>query len=165
MMHPETMELLGKMLIMLKRYGEEDTLVYIRERILTGRYPKDVYKRQNVFSNVIGQISIGDTGYAMVVDAKGNIIAHPDSELIPQMMNYISLASQDGSYQTMADCVSSAIAGESGFGEVTLDGVSKYVSYAPISNAKGWSCIMIATPSEHTPVSYTHLDVYKRQQM
>ena len=24
----------------------------------------------NVFSNVIGQISIGDTGYAMVVDAK-----------------------------------------------------------------------------------------------
>ena len=40
MMHPETMELLGKMLIMLKRYGEEDTLVYIRERILTGRYPK-----------------------------------------------------------------------------------------------------------------------------
>lgn len=40
MMHPETMELLGKMLIMLKRYGEEDTLVYIRERILTGKYPK-----------------------------------------------------------------------------------------------------------------------------
>lgn len=40
MMHTETMELLGKMLIMLKRYGEEDTLVYIRERILTGRYPK-----------------------------------------------------------------------------------------------------------------------------
>lgn len=40
MMHPETMELLGKMLIMLKRYGEEDTLVYIKERILTGRYPK-----------------------------------------------------------------------------------------------------------------------------
>lgn len=54
----------------------------------------------------------------------------------------------------MADCVSSAIAGESGFGEVTLDGVSKYVSYAPISNAKGWSCIMIATPSEHTQSIY-----------
>ena len=90
----------------------------------------------------------------MVVDAKGNIIAHPDSELIPQMMNYISLASQDGSYQTMADCVSSAIAGESGFGEVTLDGVSKYVSYAPISNAEGWSCIMVATPSEHTQSIY-----------
>ena len=40
MMHPESMELLGKMLIMLKRYGEEDTLVYIRERILTGKYLK-----------------------------------------------------------------------------------------------------------------------------
>lgn len=111
----------------------------------------------NVFSNVIGQISIGDTGYAMVVDAKGNIIAHPDSELIPQQMNYISLASQDGSYQTMADCVSSAIAGESGFGEVTLDGVSKYVSYAPISNAEGWSCIMVATPSEHTGNIYNSI--------
>ncbi len=36
MMHPKTMKLLGKMLIMLKRYGEEDTLIYIKNRILNG---------------------------------------------------------------------------------------------------------------------------------
>lgn len=36
MMHPKTMQLLGKMLVMLKRYGEEDTLIYIRNRILKG---------------------------------------------------------------------------------------------------------------------------------
>ena len=108
----------------------------------------------NVFSDVIGQISIGDTGYAMVVDAKGNIIAHPNAELIPQQMNYIKMASEDSSYQPMADCVSAAITGESGFGEVTLDGVAKYVSYAPIDNVNGWSCIMVATPSEHTQSIY-----------
>ena len=34
MIHPDTERLLGKLLLMLKLYGEEDTLRYIRERIL-----------------------------------------------------------------------------------------------------------------------------------
>ena len=34
MMHPNTMKLLEKMLVMLRKYGEEDTLIYIKNRIL-----------------------------------------------------------------------------------------------------------------------------------
>ncbi len=34
MIHPDTERLLGKMLLMLKLYGEEDTLRYIRDRII-----------------------------------------------------------------------------------------------------------------------------------
>lgn len=34
MMHPETERLLGKMLVMLKKFGEENTLQYIKNRIL-----------------------------------------------------------------------------------------------------------------------------------
>ncbi len=34
MMHPQTMRLLGKLLVMLKKYGEEETLSYIKNRLL-----------------------------------------------------------------------------------------------------------------------------------
>lgn len=37
MIHPDTERLLGKLLLMLKLYGEEDTLCYIRDRVLKNR--------------------------------------------------------------------------------------------------------------------------------
>ncbi len=104
----------------------------------------------NIFSSIIGEITIGQTGYAMVADKDGCIISHPDSEIIPQRINYITLAQSDSSYAAMGECMSKAINGESGFGEVTLDGESKYIYYAPIEGTDGWSCIMVANPAEHT---------------
>jgi len=34
MIHPDTKRLLGKLLVMLKKYGEEETLMYIKYAIL-----------------------------------------------------------------------------------------------------------------------------------
>lgn len=104
----------------------------------------------NVFSEVIGSISIGETGYAIVVDRNGYVIAQPDSTLLAEHLNYITLAQDDSSYSSIAECTSKAINGETGFAEVKLDGKDKFVSYAPIEDTNGWSCLMIATPSEHT---------------
>lgn len=108
----------------------------------------------NVFSKVISNISIGDTGYAIVVDKNGYVIAQPDQDTLTDHLSYIELARNDSSYSAMADVISKAINVESGFSEVVLQGVSKYVSYAPIDGTEGWSCIMVATPSEHTQSIY-----------
>lgn len=108
----------------------------------------------NVFSKVISNISIGDTGYAIVVDKNGYVIAQPDQDTLTDHLSYIELAQNDSSYSAMADVISKAINVESGFSEVVLQGVSKYVSYAPIDGTEGWSCIMVATPSEHTQSIY-----------
>ncbi len=104
----------------------------------------------STFSAVIGQTKIGETGYTMVVDQTGTIIAYPDETKLTERINYKTLAQADSSYQGIADCISEAIRGENGFAEVTLDGVNKYVTYAPIANTDGWSCLVVATPSEHT---------------
>ena len=109
----------------------------------------------NVFSKVISNISIGDTGYAIVVDKNGYVIAQPDQDTLTDHLSYTELAQNDSSYSAMADVISKAVNGESGFGEVALQGVSKYVSYAPIDGTEGWSCVMIATPSEHTQSIYS----------
>lgn len=108
----------------------------------------------NVFSKVISNISIGDTGYTIVVDKNGYVIAQPDQDTLTDHLSYIELARNDSSYSAMADVISKAINVESGFSEVVLQGVSKYVSYAPIDGTEGWSCIMVATPSEHTQSIY-----------
>ena len=104
----------------------------------------------NTFSAVIGETKIGETGYAMAIDQTGTIIAYPDETKLTERINYKTLAQADSSYQGIADCISNAIKGEKGFAEVTLDGVDKYVTYAPIANTEGWSCLVVATPSEYT---------------
>lgn len=104
----------------------------------------------STFSAVIGQTKIGETGYTMAVDQTGTIIAYPDEAKLTERINYKTLAQADSSYQGIADCISEAIRGENGFAEVTLDGVNKYVTYAPIENTDGWSCLVVATPSEYT---------------
>lgn len=104
----------------------------------------------STFSAVIGQTKIGETGYTMAIDQTGTIIAYPDETKLTERINYKTLAQADSSYQGIADCISNAIRGENGFAEVTLDGVNKYVTYAPIANTDGWSCIVVATPSEYT---------------
>lgn len=104
----------------------------------------------STFSAVIGQTRIGETGYTMAVDQTGTIIAYPDEEKLTERINYKTLAQADSSYQGIADCISKAVRGENGFAEVNLDGVNKYVTYAPIENTDGWSCLVVATPSEYT---------------
>ena len=111
----------------------------------------------DVFSEVIGNISIGETGYAIVVDRNGYVIAQPDSTLLTEHLNYITLAQDDSSYSSIAECTGKAINGETGFAEVKLDGKDKFVSYAPIEDTNGWSCLMIATPSEHTGNIYNSI--------
>lgn len=102
------------------------------------------------FSEVIGKITIGKTGYAFVVDKDGYIIAHPDGTLIDQRVNYIKLAETDSSYTEVAEAVKLAATGESGFASVRIDGMNRYICYAPIEGEQQWSCFIVANPSEHT---------------
>ncbi|MGN0578249.1 MAG: methyl-accepting chemotaxis protein [Ruminiclostridium sp.] len=106
------------------------------------------------FSEVIGEITIGKTGYAFVVDKDGYIIAHPDETYIDRRVNYIELAKSDSSYADVADVISSATAGESGFASVNIDGMNRYLCYAPIDGEQQWSCIIAANPAEHTSSIY-----------
>ncbi|MGN0656985.1 MAG: methyl-accepting chemotaxis protein [Ruminiclostridium sp.] len=106
------------------------------------------------FSDVIGKITIGKTGYAFVVDKDGYVIAHPDETFIDNRVNYIELAETDSSYADVAEVIRKASAGESGFASVKIDGMNRYLCYAPIEGDQQWSCIIAANPAEHTNSIY-----------
>ncbi len=125
-----------------------------------------------VFSDVVGQITIGESGYAMVLDSHGTVIGHPNPDVIDQRINYITMAQSNYAFSSIAEVLKNAISGNdqqaesgeqdteagiearSGFGQAVLDGVNKFLYYTPIEDTDGWSCVLVATPSEHTGKIY-----------
>lgn len=89
-------------------------------------------------TNMISNISYGETGYAFILNQNGTIIAHPEFELVLAQDNAINNAQNDPSLASLARVKEQMITGENGYGEYTYDDTSKVVGYAPIPGTT-WS--------------------------
>lgn len=89
--------------------------------------------------DVVGSLTLGETGYAFLADGQGNLAAHPDSELITQGIREV----HEGALAEVADRMLSL---ETGAGQYTDAGVQKLVAFAPIDSA-GWS-IAFSVPQD-----------------
>ena len=99
-------------------------------------------------NDIVRSIKISDNCGAYIIDKNGNTIADLDSELVKRGENIEQLAAADTSgqagYKTLAKAHESMRAGESGVAEYTLNGVSKFLAYAPIQDSNGWSLAIYA---------------------
>lgn len=93
-------------------------------------------------TDIVSTINISPNSRAQIVDASGKIIAHVDSQYMD--MNMIELARQNADYKGIASLLSEQIKGATGFGQYTLEGVGKFLSYAPISGTPDWSVSVFA---------------------
>lgn len=102
---------------------------------------------QETFLNeIVISINVSKNGSAYMLDKDGNVIAHKNIELVENKDNSIEQAKTDPSQKAVAKLEAKMIAGETGFGQYTYNGVSKFLAYAPISGTNGWS-IAINAPS------------------
>ncbi|MDF2679726.1 MAG: methyl-accepting chemotaxis protein [Brevibacillus sp.] len=87
-------------------------------------------------SEFIGQIKLGDTGYAMIVDRLGKLVAHPDKTyaLKRPAMDQLSI-------------IQKVMAGQSGFEQVTLNGAEYFSAYQYDSSLK-WGMIVVQSVAE-----------------
>ena len=92
-------------------------------------------------SEIINQEKFGKTGYAFMLDEQGLIMAYPDEKQV-LVKNMIKEESQ-----TLAEIAKKMIAGGSGSGEYTYQGVSKISAFAPIKST-GWSIAVSAPKNE-----------------
>jgi methyl-accepting chemotaxis protein len=83
-------------------------------------------------SSRITSTTIGETGYAFMVDAETTVIAHSNKELLLSA----ALTDQDG----MQQLTERVMTGEAGVEEYTYDGVEKISGYAPVP-LTGWRII------------------------
>ncbi|MED4782466.1 methyl-accepting chemotaxis protein [Brevibacillus choshinensis] len=87
-------------------------------------------------SEFIGQIKVGDTGYAMIVDRLGKLVAHPDKTYALKRPSMDQL-----------NIVQDVIAGQSGFKQVTLNGSEYFSAYQYDSSLK-WGMIVVQSVAE-----------------
>ena len=109
-------------------------------------------------NDIVRSIKISDNCGAYIIDKDGNTIADLDSELVKRGENIEQLAAADTSgqagYKTLAKAHESMRAGESGVAEYTLNGVSKFLAYAPIQDSNGWSLAIYAPTGDFMDSTY-----------
>ncbi len=102
----------------------------------------------DTFSSMLDNISVGETGYAFVMDKTGTIVAHKDRNYINQITNYLDKAKENSSFADAADLTKNMISLKTGSQAYTVNGSQNYAAYCPIAETDGWSIGVAARVSE-----------------
>lgn len=100
------------------------------------------------FSNIISEISLGESGFAFVVDNQGQIVAHKDKEYVRSLSNYITLKEEDSKYSDVAASVEKMINDESNTETIKYNNQDYYITYSPIESDENWSLAILVPKSE-----------------
>jgi methyl-accepting chemotaxis protein len=90
--------------------------------------------------SMMEQFQIGQSGYSMLLTSEGNVMYHPDKELIMAE----PLTSQAGDIGEIAKKMT---AGKSGLEKAKIDGEQYYIGYEPVTTT-GWSVATTVTEDE-----------------
>lgn len=82
----------------------------------------------------INEIKLAQSGYAYVIQGDGLTIIHPDK----QMVMKTNLLTDQNTDTKLKDITGRMIKGEKGIGSYTVNGITKYVAFAPIPGSH-WS--------------------------
>lgn len=99
----------------------------------------------SVLTEMVSDITYGETGYAYIINGEGIAIAHPNYELVTTFNSFTENAKTDSSLQALANIEAKMMNGEAGVGTYSYDGITKYMGYAPVSGT-AWS-LSLATPT------------------
>lgn len=98
-------------------------------------------------SNVMADIKVGDTGYAMIVNEAGTIQGHPEKQFVKDQINFITQAQENGSETGESLAISEMIQNKAGYYEYTdLDGTNQMMAYYTLEN--GWIMSVTALEEE-----------------
>jgi methyl-accepting chemotaxis protein len=104
---------------------------------------------QSVLNDIAGSFAISENGSAYVLDKNGLTIAHIDLKRVASD-NIGQLAQSNTSLSALAALHNKAVAGETGFGQYSFQGVRKLLAYTPIVGTDGWAVCINAPTSDFT---------------
>ncbi len=133
------------------REGGSGLVVYVAAKAnnLSG-YKGIVYGvlSADIFSDMANDATIGQTGFSLITDKTGTIIAHKDKKTVSDFTNYISLSQKDARYSQIANVIQAMVKSRTDGQEYNLNGAQSYISYTPIKDTDGWSIGVTAKVSE-----------------
>ena len=112
---------------------------------------------EKFLNDIMATIEVSENSSAYMLDKNGNTIAHINMENVMSGENTTEDAKTDSSLAELADLESKMVAGETGFGSYSYDGVSKYLAYSPVSGTDGWSLGVNAYTSDFMATTYRNI--------
>lgn len=109
--------------------------------------------------DMVAEIKVSPSAGAQIIDKNGTIIAHPDEARVLRGDNSIEIAKTDETRVPIAELEKLQTQGKSGFGTYQMDGISKFLAFAPIAGTNGWSLGVNAPESEFMEVSAQSLRI------
>lgn len=99
------------------------------------------------FCDITEEIAFGKSESAFMITKDGTCVAHQNRENVKNIANIIESAKTDLQFAELAELQKKMIAGETGTGSYTVDGVRKYMGYAPVEGMS-WSLAVTAPETE-----------------
>ena len=101
----------------------------------------------NKLSDIISDITMGKSGKAYVINNEGSVIAHSNIDLVKNAYNVFDEMKTDSSLESLGKIHQQMVEGNTGVGEYTFTGITKYLGYAPV-NGTDWSLAITAPKAE-----------------
>ena len=112
---------------------------------------------ESFLNDIMSTIVVSENSSAYMLDKNGNTIAHVNMENVMNQENTVEEAKTNSSLAELAALESKMVAGETGFGQYTYNGVSKYLAYSPVPGTDGWSLGVNAYVSDFMATTYRNI--------
>lgn len=136
-----------------------DPTVAMGNGIILINYAVPVYNGTNVIavlvatrdgghlSEITNEITFGESGRAFMINEQGTTVAHSNRDLVINMDNDFENEKTDPQLTQLVELEKKMVAGESGVGNYSYNGVAKIMGYAPVKGTS-WSLALTAPREE-----------------
>lgn len=98
-------------------------------------------------SDVTNDTGYGEKGYAYMLNNSGQVIAHPNSDMVMNQVNLIVEAETQPSYQSLSKAIQVMLEKRNGFIDYQFEGKSIYSGYAEVPGTD-WIIVVTANKDE-----------------
>lgn len=102
----------------------------------------------DTLSQAASNLKFAESGYGYMLNQQGNVIAHPNEQMVLDQYNPFEEVKKDTSLKPLCELAEKMVAGQKGFGEyLWSDGTYKIMGFAPVEGTS-WSVAVTAPRAE-----------------
>ncbi|MDR1069230.1 MAG: response regulator [Gracilibacteraceae bacterium] len=146
----------GEMVISTTRLDyATQKLVFLVCVPLAGERVLSVTAPGQMFSDLLRDFKVWETGNIFILDAQGTMIANYREEMVEQRVNFVEMAAADPGLKDLGEFSKKMISGDRGAGRYVFQGAERLCVYTPITGSKvGW-VLAVAAPLRESPAART----------
>lgn len=101
----------------------------------------------NTLSQMVNDIGHTEDGYGYMISRTGEVVAHPDKDLVLNQFNPFEEAKEDETLESLAEFFESTKNRQLGTANYTFQGDELYAGYAPVENTS-WTCVYVTNKED-----------------